>query len=90
MKMETTMTIEQVNDLLENYEKGELIIEHRPDNYDEDKNSGEEGSRIEVRTTKIPGTFVRIEYHSDSYGDNEALHSLKLVKPVTKTVTDYE
>lgn len=36
------------------------------------------------------GTFVKLVYAKDSYGDNEVLVSMSFVKGVAKTVTVYE
>lgn len=33
---------------------------------------------------------IKLVFISDSYGDNEHLVSVKIVKPVVKTVTDFE
>ena len=33
---------------------------------------------------------IKIVLRSDSYGDNESVHSVQIVKPVVKQVTDFE
>lgn len=35
-------------------------------------------------------TFLKVEIRTDSYGENEFVHSIQIVKPITKTITDYE
>lgn len=34
--------------------------------------------------------YIKIVLRSDSYGDNESVNSIQIVKPVVKQVTDFE
>ncbi len=34
--------------------------------------------------------FVKIRIKTDSYGENESIVGIQFVKPVVKSVTDYE
>jgi hypothetical protein len=38
----------------------------------------------------VEGVFLKLTYRTDSYGDNDSLHSIQFVKETQKKVTIYE
>lgn len=53
---------------------------------------GEQGKTDEIHEIYDlgDGVFVKLIVNSDSYGDNRFVNGIEFVKPVTKTVTDFE
>lgn len=45
---------------------------------------------INVYKYKDTDIFIKITTRTDSYGDNESVHSVQFVKPIVKQVTDFE
>ncbi len=51
---------------------------------------GEYDEIQEVYDLNYEGLFLKLTLTTDSYGNNETISSIQLVKPTTKTVTVYE
>ncbi len=56
----------------------------------ENKQESDSSRSIVIDPETDDGTFVKLVYETDSYGDNETLVSMSFVKGVAKTVTVYE
>lgn len=58
------------------------------------KSEGEyEGSYeelVEIYALGFEDYHLKLTLRTDSYGDNEFVHSVKIVKPIVKTITDFE
>ncbi len=94
--MNKNLSIEQINDILSDLSesclkrKYSLVASEQPDNYYEEKYQGETITKYEIYRLGIDDLHLRIERQTDSYGDSETIYSLKIVKPIVKTVTDFE
>lgn len=55
-------------------------------------NQGEEGSfyRIYQLNEDFDNHHLKITYYTDSYGDGEAIESIKFVTPIEKTINTYK
>lgn len=57
------------------------------------ENGEHEGSytdTVEVYALGEDDVYIKVVLRSDSYGENTALISIQLVKPVVKQITDFE
>lgn len=58
------------------------------------ENIGEyEGSyseTVEIYSLGEDDLHLKLTLRTDSYGDNESIHSVQVVKPIVKQVTDFE
>ncbi len=57
------------------------------------KNGEYEGSYediVEIYSLGAEDLYIKLTLRTDSYGDNETVHSVQIVKPVVKQVTDFE
>jgi hypothetical protein len=45
---------------------------------------------IEVYSLEQEDLHLKLVLRTDSYGDNEFVHSVQIVKPIVKQVTDFE
>lgn len=90
------MEIKQINEILKNVfnypsSKGYTkVLDEKPSTYHEEKYQGTEDTRIEIWDLHQDNLLVKLDYTTDSYGDNERLTNIQFVKPITKSVTDYE
>lgn len=60
------------------------------DNLRGEERQGEYDEIIEVYSLGVDDLHLKIIFHTDSYGDNYSVHSIQIVKPVVKQMTDYE
>lgn len=60
------------------------------DNLRGDERQGEYNELIEVYSLGVDDLHIKLTLHTDSYGYDEAVHSIQIVKPVIKQVTDFE
>ncbi|MAX51480.1 MAG: hypothetical protein CMH22_05830 [Methylophaga sp.] len=89
------MELKKINEVLENLSvyglksKYDLVSEHEPSNYWSEKGQGEESESVYI--FKIEGdNYLKLVNATDSYGDNEHVKSVQFVKPVKKTITDFQ
>lgn len=58
-----------------------------------DQNGEHEGSYgeiVEIYALGEDDLHIKIVTRSDSYGENDSTHSVQIVKPIVKQVTDFE
>lgn len=54
------------------------------------ESQGDYNEIIEIYYLGKDDLHIKLTLRTDSYGDGEYLHSVQIVKPVTKQVTDFE
>jgi hypothetical protein len=69
--------------------RGNLLTKHVIKAIDPDGEQGEDGISYEVYQISGTDIFVKLEIHTDSYGDNEHVFGIQFVQPVEKKITDY-
>ena len=60
------------------------------DNLRGDERQGEYNEIIEIYSLGQDDLHIKLELRTDSYGDSESVHSVSIVKPIVKQVTDFE
>lgn len=87
------MDLKKINGILKNLDNINLpkVDSKQPGDYWQEKYQGGESRRYDVYDLQDgSGLFLKVEYESDSYGDNEYITSIQFVEPKTKSVTVYE
>ncbi len=86
------MDVVKLNKVLKDLKNIELkrVSTFESDNFDREKNQGEEGERIDIYDLGEDDLFLQVITSSNSYGDEEGVKSIQFVKPITKTVKGYE
>lgn len=59
-------------------------------NFYSEKSQGEEGSRFVVYDVSLPDVYLKVEYRSDSYGDDKGVAGVQFVTAATKTVQEFK
>jgi len=57
---------------------------------DENGEQGEEGLSYEIYPLPINGIFIKLTITTDSYGNDERVSGVEFVRPLQKTITNYE
>lgn len=98
------MELKKINQLLSNIDyidsrNEDLIFIERQDvhlgvtgnSYASEGVRGEEDSYYKIfKINSEENLFLRIEYFTDSYGDNESIRGVSFVKPTESKITVYE
>ena len=91
------MDYKLINEALENIEtlrykhkKFIKVSSSKIDNLNGRESQGEYDELIEVYSLGVNDLHLKIVLRTDSYGDNEYVHSIQIVKPIVKQVTDFE
>lgn len=82
--------LSDIESLRYNSKKFKKISNSLIDNLRGDERQGEYNEIIEVYSLGIDDLHIKLTLRTDSYGDNEFVHSIQIVKPVVKQVTDFE
>lgn len=75
---------------LRSSKKFKKVSDSMVDNLRGEERQGEYNEIIEVYSLGMDDLHIKLVLHTDSYGDNETVTSMQIVKPVTKTVQDFE
>lgn len=51
---------------------------------------GNYGEIIEIYNLGEDDLHIKLSLRTDSYGDNESVHSVQIVKPIIRQVTDFK
>ena len=92
--MTNEIKLSKINEILSDL--GRLSVKYKKissdqsSNYHEEKNMGDYGIKVEIFDIGEPNVFLKVAYHSDSYGGNELVASVQFVTAVEKVVTGYE
>lgn len=95
------MRLEKLNKLLENFnniENNSLLKFISRENVHmgvsdssySDGVQGEEDNYYKIFKIDGESEFLRVEYYTDSYGDNEAVRGVSFVSPVEKVINSFE
>lgn len=91
------MSLEKINEALSDidnlrygHKNFKKVSSSTIDNLRGDERQGEYDEIIEVYSLGVDDLHIKLVLRTDSYGSNEAVHSVQVVKPVIKQVTDFE
>ena len=91
--MDFTLINEALSDIPKlrwNHSKFKKVVETQIDNLRGQEIQGEYNEIVEIYSLGQDDLHLKLVLRTDSYGDGEHVHSVKIVKPVVKTVTDFE
>lgn len=77
-------------DALRSGRKFTKVSENIVDNLRGREQQGEYNEIIEIYSLGEDDLHIKLCLRSDSYGDNESVYSIQIVKPIVKQVTDFE
>lgn len=91
------MSLEKINEALSDidclrygHKKFKKVSSNIIDNLRGDERQGEYNEIIEVYSLGINDLHIKLTLRTDSYGSDETVYSVQIVKPVIKQVTDFE
>lgn len=90
------MSYELINEALSNIpqlrygKKFQKVASNIVDNLRGGESQGDYDEIIEIYSLGVDNLHIKLELRTDSYGENEFVHAIKIVKPVVKTITDFE
>lgn len=73
-----------------NHKKFKKVSDQLIDNLRGREEQGEYNERIEVYSLGVDDLHIKLSLRTDSYGDNESVTSIQIVRPIVKQVTDFE
>lgn len=82
--------LESISKLRYNHPKFKKITHNVIDNLRGDDRQGEYNEIIEIYSLGKDDLHLKLTLRTDSYGDNESVFSIQIVKPIIKQVTDFE
>lgn len=82
--------LSDIESLRYNSKKFKKISNSLIDNLRGDERQGEYNEIIEVYSLGVEDLHIKLTLRTNSYGYDEAVHSIQIVKPVVKQVTDFE
>lgn len=87
--------LENISNLRYNHKKFKKVSGNRIDNLKGEERQGEErqgeyNELIEIYSLGQDDLHLKLVFRTDSYGDNDFIQSMQIVKPIIKQVTDFE
>lgn len=82
--------LQDIGALRYNHKKFKKVSDSKIDNLRGDERQGEYDEITEVYDLGADDMYIKLILRTDSYGDNEFVQSIQLVKPVVKKITDFE
>jgi len=82
--------LQNISKLRYNHPKFKKVSAKTIDNLREEEKQGESNEIIEIYSLGEEDLHLKLILNTDSYGDNEAISSIQIVKPIIKQVTDFE
>lgn len=82
--------LSDIEGLRYNSKKFKKVSNSIVDNLRGEDRQGEYNEIIEVYSLGVDDLHIRLTLRTNSYGYDEAVHSIQIVKPVVKQVTDFE
>lgn len=79
-----------ISKLRYNHPKFKKVSSQTVDNLRGEERQGEFNEIIEIYSLGEDNLHLKLTLNTDSYGDNEALMSIQVVKPIVKQVADFE
>jgi hypothetical protein len=90
------MDYKVINEALSNIDnlrtgkKFKKVVDSTIDNLKGEERQGAYNEITEVYSLGVSDIHIKLSLKTDSYGDNEFIHGVQIVKPVIKQVTDFE
>ncbi len=82
--------LENISNLRYNHKKFKKVSGNRIDNLKGEERQGEYNELIEIYSLGQDDLHLKLVFRTDSYGDNDFIQSMQIVKPIIKQVTDFE
>ena len=82
--------LENIPNLRYNHKKFKKVSDSKIDNLRGEQRQGEYDELIEIYSLGEDDLHIKLTLRTDSYGYNEFVHSIQIVKPIQKTITDFE
>jgi len=82
--------LENIPNLRYNHKKFIKVSDSKIDNLHGRESQGDYDELIEIYALGADDLHIKLTLRTDSYGDNEFVHSIQIVKPIVKQVTDFE
>lgn len=82
--------LSDIDSLRSGHKKFKKVSNNLIDNLRGREEQGEYNEIIEVYSLGVDDLHIKLTLHTNSYGYDEAVHSIQIVKPVVKQVTDFE
>jgi len=82
--------LSNIEALRHNHKKFKKVSDNTIDNLRGEERQGEYNEIIEVYSLGQDDLHIKLVLRTDSYGDNESVQSVQIVKPIIKQVTDFE
>ena len=82
--------LKDISELRWKHLKFKKVSDSKIDNLRGGESEGEYDELIEVYSLGENDLHLKLVLRTDSYGDNEYVHSIQIVKPIVKQVTDFE
>lgn len=82
--------LSDINSLRNKHKKFKRVSEKTIDNLGGYGSRGEYNETIEIYSLGVDDLHLKLILRTDSYGNDESVYSIQIVKPVQKTVTDFE
>ena len=82
--------LENISNLRYNHKKFKKVSDNRIDNLKGEERQGEYNELIEIYSLGQDDLHLKLVFRTDSYGDNDFIQSMQIVKPIIKQVTDFE
>lgn len=82
--------LSNIGALRHNHKKFKKVSDNTIDNLRGEERQGEYNEIIEVYSLGQDDLHIKLVLRTDSYGDNESVQSIQIVKPIIKQVTDFE
>lgn len=82
--------LSDISSLRYNHKKFRKVSDSKIDNLHGGDSQGEYDELIEIYSLGEDDLHLKLILRTDSYGDNEFVSSIQIVKPIVKQVTDFE
>lgn len=82
--------LSNISSLRYNHKKFKKVSDSKVDNLRGGESQRDYDELIEIYSLGEDDLHLKLVLRTDSYGDNEFVHSIQIVKPIVKQVTDFE
>ena len=82
--------LSDISSLRYNHKKFKKVSDNKVDNLRGRESQGEYDELIEIYSLGEDDLHLKLVLRTDSYGDYEFVHSIQIVKPIQKTIVDFE
>jgi hypothetical protein len=82
--------LQDIESLRVGHKKFKKVSNSLVDNLRGDDRQGEFNEIIEIYSLGVDDLHIKLTLRTNSYGYDESIHSVQVVKPIVKQVTDFE